>query len=200
MSERPGRGARPHKEEESHSSGAPAPPPTPPPHVTLVSADGVAFTAVPAPVARLARVLGPALEAGPASIPIPGVPARPLALALDFLSAQAALEAELAGWRGQRRGRSSPRSDDPAAAHAAWAAAWVAALPGPDVASLAAAASFLDSPTLLEMSISSLAARLRRARPPAQLRAEFGLPDDLTPAEVAAVQADCAGALDVGTW
>jgi hypothetical protein len=193
MSERPARPAVPH-----HKEGiAPPPtlPPPPPTTITLVSSDGVAFTAVPAGAALACRVLIPALESGATTIPIPGVPARPLALALDFLTAQAALAAELDARTRRRRG-----TDDPAAAHAAWATAWVGSLPPTDVVSLAAAASYLDAPPLLDLAVASLASRLRRAAPPASLRASFGLADDLSAAEAAAVQADCAGALDAAGW
>lgn len=192
----------------AESPGRPPPPKEagigpPPTTATLISRDGVAFTAVPAPVARLARVLVPALEAGSShmtmTIPIPGVAARPLAQALDFLSAQAALQTEVLAQQARRRGRQQG-DIDPAAAHAAWATAWVDVLSGPDVAALAAAASFLDAPSLLDLAISSLARRLRRARPPAELRAAFGLPEDLSATEAAAVQADCAGALDAAGW
>ena len=97
-----------------------------------------------------------------------------------------------------RPGRAPPPPhlpDPAAAAHTTWATAWAAAIPGPDLAPLAAAASYLDVPALLDLAVAALAARLA-GRPGGAVRAEFGLPDDLPASEAAAVRADCAGAFD----
>lgn len=163
--------------------------------VRLVSCDGVTFL-TQASVANLARVLRPALEASEgaeAIIPLPGVSARPLASLLDYCAAAAALEVEEEGQRGKA-------TFSPAAAveHATWAAAWLASLPAPDLFPLAAAASYLDVSGLLELVIGTLASRLK-GRPPALLRSDFALPDDLPPPAVSSLRADCAGAFDPPT-
>jgi len=148
---------------------------------------------VPAATANLALILRPALEASEgaeATIPLPGVSARPLASLIDYCTAAAALEEE--------EGKATSASPAAAVEHAAWAAAWLASLPAPDLFPLAAAASYLDVPCLLDLVIRTLAGRLK-GRSPAVLRAAFACPDDLPPAAVASLRADCAGAFDPPT-
>lgn len=155
------------------------------------------------------------------TIPLPGVGARPLAALLDYCAAAAALEAELGACRKQHAAADAARTTPAAAgtrkqvaavdaarttraaaaAHGAWAAAWATSLPPPDLFPLAAAASYLDVPGLLDLLVTvTLPGRLGGGRAPAALRADFGLPDDLSAAEVIALRADCAGALDPPGW
>ena len=114
---------------------------------------------------------------------MPGVRGKHLAAVIAFCESLAA--SEEAG---------APASSPPSSPHASFASTW-SSVDARTLLGRTLASHYLGAAAALDAGVASVAGRLRGASPEG-VRAEFGVPADLTPEDEASIRETCVWAFD----